>query len=270
VPDRDIEVPSWLTQLEVDEVSFVDRAANKKKFLALKRAGGNVETDKLLRVALEGELENEADLDAFVKEHDLSDEATAAVKGALKLLEAHSDILPEATLKAALVSRFGLKVEAPVTKNGKPDLTGLDPDTAKRVEQLWKDREELDARVQKMEDERENKEYVRKAAAFSSLSVNPDDFGPALREIAKAAPDAYEKIQEVLAGANALVEKSKFYGELGSTAHGPKGVFMQLQAKADEIQKADDSKSESEALELALQQNPTLAQEYRREQRGEG
>lgn len=270
MPDDLGTVPSWLTQLEVDEVSFVDRAANRKKFLALKAAGGNVDKEKLLRVALEGELDSEADLDAFAKEHDLSEEAIVAVKGALRLLEGHSDILPEETLKAALVARFDLGTK-PTKKEveGKPDTTGLDPEMAKRIEKMWDDRQDLADRVQKMEDERENKQFVRKAASLSSLSVNPDDFGPALREISRVAPDAYEKIEAVLKGANAVVEKSRFFDEIGSTATGPQTVALQIKAKADEIvQKSDKPMSESAALELALKQNPSLAAEYTREQRG--
>lgn len=269
MPDDLGPVPSWLTRLEVDEVSFVDRAANRKKFLALKRAGGNVETEKLLRVALEGELDAEADLDAFAKEQNLSEEAIVAVKGALRLLEGHSDILPEETLKAALVARYDLGTK-PTKKEeeGKPDLTGLDSETKSRIEKMWEDRKDLADRVQKMEDERENKVFVRKAAGLSSLSVNPDDFGPALREISKVAPEAYKLVEAVLDGANAVVEKSRFFDEIGSTAPGPQTVALQIKAKADEIiQKSESPISESEALELALKQNPSLAGEYTREQR---
>ncbi len=269
--------PKYLEELEVDEVSFVDRAANKRRFLVLKKEDGPV--DKILEVALGAELENEGEIDALAKEHELTEDATEAIKGAVRLVEAYAETIPEGALQS-LAKRFGVeppeeKKKGEHSKPKPPDTSDLPKATAERVLQMWESaqeerekREKLEQRLDTIEEERENRQYIAKAAAFSSLPINADEFGPVLRQIAKSTPpEVYTAIETVLASTDAMLEKAKFFAELGSgqgvTAG---GAFEKVQALATEIAKSEKMSS-TDALAKALTDNPALAADYLREQK---
>ena len=88
-----------LRDLQVEEVSLVPRGANRKRFVLLKSAsalGGNsvMYDETLLDRVLSTDLENEAEIEQVLKAQGLSEKATNAVKGALRLLNAYRDELP--------------------------------------------------------------------------------------------------------------------------------------------------------------------------------
>jgi hypothetical protein len=86
-----------LRDLKVEEVSLVRRGANRKRFLLLKSAlGGDsaMYDETLLDRVLSTDLENEDEIEQVLKAKGLSEKATNAVKGALRLLNAYKDELP--------------------------------------------------------------------------------------------------------------------------------------------------------------------------------
>lgn len=83
---------SELQGLEVKEVSLVDRAANKRKFLMLKNAGGDQGMHDIVKELLETEAIDEGKLKEITK--CLSPEAEQAAIGALRLLQGFSDEIP--------------------------------------------------------------------------------------------------------------------------------------------------------------------------------
>lgn len=82
---------SELQGLEVKEVSLVDKAANKRKFLLTKNEGDQ-EMQEVFKELLETEAIGESKLKAIIK--CLSPEAGQAVTGALRLLQGFSDEIP--------------------------------------------------------------------------------------------------------------------------------------------------------------------------------
>lgn len=268
--------PKYLEELEVDEVSFVDRAANKRRFLVLKKEDGPVA--KVIEVALGAELENEGEIDALAKEHELTEDATEAIKGAVRLVEAYAETIPEGALQS-LAKRFGIeppeeKKKGEHSKPKPPDTSDLPKATAERVLQMWESaqeerekREKLEQRLDTIEEERENRQYIAKAASFSRLPIKADEFGPVLRQIAKSMPEAYAVIETVLASTDAMLEKAKFFSELGSGQGVTSGgAFEKVSALASEIAKSEKM-SPTDALAKALADNPALAADYLREQK---
>jgi hypothetical protein len=84
-----------LHDLQVDEVSLVPRGANRKKFLILKSMlGGDAMDQSMIERILDADLEDEERVDAVLKAQGLSDKARNAVKGALRILNAFKDELP--------------------------------------------------------------------------------------------------------------------------------------------------------------------------------
>lgn len=83
---------SELKNLDVKEVSLVDRAANKKKFFMLKNAGGENGLNEIVKELLETEAMDEGKFKEIIKS--MSPEAQEACIGALRLLQGFSDEIP--------------------------------------------------------------------------------------------------------------------------------------------------------------------------------
>lgn len=84
-----------LSQLIVNEVSLVPKGANKKRFALIKSEKGDPDMEELLNAVSQAKLENEDKIDEICKQAKLSDNAIAAVKGALRLLMAVRQELPD-------------------------------------------------------------------------------------------------------------------------------------------------------------------------------
>ena len=93
-----------LTDLETFEVSLVPDGANKQpRFPILKRTE-RVKMSDTLHAVLDAPNGDEAQFNRVIKSADISEEAEVAVKGAMKILSAYSDIIP-ASKALGLVSK---------------------------------------------------------------------------------------------------------------------------------------------------------------------
>ncbi len=88
-----------LTELDTLGVSLVKRGANRKRF-ALAKAEEPMDEIEILKAVLEDdtEFENAEQVAEAIEKAQLSAKAQSAVKGALRLLNAFKDELPEDTL----------------------------------------------------------------------------------------------------------------------------------------------------------------------------
>ena len=94
-----------LTELETAKVSLVKRGANLKPRFPITKSEGIVMNKEVLKAILEVEAENEGKITEVFK--NLSDKGTEAVTGALRLINAYTDELPEDLLpKLAELSGF--------------------------------------------------------------------------------------------------------------------------------------------------------------------
>ena len=98
-----------LTDLETVEVSLVPAGANlKKRFPIMKRDEENSMSD-ILHAVIDAQTSDESHFDSVVKSADLSEEAAAAVKGAMKILNAYSDVLPTEQAVGLVSKGLGLE-----------------------------------------------------------------------------------------------------------------------------------------------------------------
>jgi hypothetical protein len=112
-----------LTDLETVEVSLVPAGANlKKRFPIMKRDEENTMSD-ILHAVIDAQTSEESHFDSVVKTAELSEEAAAAVKGAMKILNAYSDMLP-AEQAVGLVSK-GLGLEVAKEEEDKEEVKEL-------------------------------------------------------------------------------------------------------------------------------------------------
>lgn len=109
-----------LTELHTQEVSLVDRGANKKKrFPIFKQENPMTDFNEILKAVLETELDEESDLDSWVQKAQLSEKGVGAVKAALRILAAYKDELPGDTMDT-LSQLAGFEKSKPVeTKKAK-------------------------------------------------------------------------------------------------------------------------------------------------------
>lgn len=280
-----------LRDLKALEVSLVPKAANQKKFLILKSfdgegkkddEGGDNGMDKIMKI-LESKMENEKELEEITKE--LSEDAKEAMLGAMRLISEFKDELPEGMWDLMLE-----QINMPTAEQGedgdnmnmsddtitKESIEKMDlaPEVKAMMKALWKDKEdmslkttELEKMVQKAEDEKLTKEYVEVAKSFKNISVNPEEFGKILKDIALKSPESLEKIQEVLKGADEALKHAGIFKEYGSSGTASAGAWDKIEKLAEEIMK-EEKISMAQAITKTMEQNPELYNEYLKE-RGE-
>jgi hypothetical protein len=292
--------------LEVGEVSLVDRAANKRRFLLFKQEGSTMEED-ILKAVLEADLEDEAQVDEVLKAANISDKGKLAIKGAIRLLQAFKDELPKDVMKT-LSGLAGYEYPEPAKKppeeppvkatakgadgkdgacgtkygplqkaDGTLDLEQVPEELRPTVELLFKAQQDAVVREAKLEtilkaerDLRLTREFVTKAEAFSHLPIKPEEFGPVLKTIQEKAPEAYDAIEQVLKAADALIVQAGAFKARGSDATtGGKDAWTAIETKARALlQKADNKLTLAKAVDQICQQEPALYAQYLQEQRG--
>lgn len=279
-----------LKDLEAVEVSLVPKAANKRKFLIFKSEGGNEmnEFQEILKSVLEADLENPEKVDQILKQNNISDKAASAIKGALKLLLAYKDELPEDII-STLAGLAGYDYAAPVKQQKQPeqpkgkggykypmkkeDIEDLDvaDDVKATLTALWKEKEamaqktqQLEESIKKQEDEKLTRDYVEIAKGYTNIAINPLEFGKVLKEIAVSNPEAAKAVQEVLKSTDAALKDAGIFKEIGSSASGASDAWGKIEAIAKEIVEKEKV-TNAVAITKALEQNPDLYSEYLKE-----
>lgn len=181
----------------------------------------------------------------------------------------------------------------PVKKeDGSWDLSGLPEESRDTVEKaletvakahedelatLRKEKEESDSKadqafeIAKAErDQRERRDYIEKAATLENLSKSDEEVGDLLLTVAKAERDGHlaegtsEKLTELLKAANEAAAPA--FREVGRTGHGEqRDAQAKLDAAAEDLRKADPKLTREQAVAKALDENPSLYTEIRKE-----
>lgn len=125
-------------------------------------------------------------------------------------------------------------------------------------------REEL----RKEREDRRNAEYVAKAAAWGNLTVDPDDFGVALRKVADIDGDLAEQVEKALDAANAQAEAGAIFSEIGRTAsYEDSNAYAKVETMAKAAVKSGEFNTIEQAIAGIVQKNPDLYAAYRNENR---
>ena len=152
------------------------------------------------------------------------------VKKAMEEVEAKKAFDLKAKLKAEEDAK---EMEAEKTK--KAAACNMVDKEAPSIEEVMKmfyaqksENDQLKQAVAKMADEKVEKEYIAKAAEFEGLSISAEEFGPVLKSIAVAVPEAYAKLETVLKAANQAILSGGMFAECGSSS-----TFTSAVSKSD-------------------------------------
>ncbi len=254
---------SILTELKPIEISIVDKGANKRKFLILKRKG-HIMSD-LINKVLEMSIEDEDKLNEELVKAQLDEEAVEAIKAALKLLRAVKDKLPAGaadTVFSALAQWAGygypqagiVKPVTTYTEYPKPDygkkkqeelMEKIPAELKTELEALWKAKsdeldslkkrtEELEATLKKEAEEKERLAFVEKAKILKTIGDN-EKVGNLLYKFFKIAPEEEKELEDLLTNINNAIEKSSLFKEIGTTSNSPMSAREKIQKAAEKL-----------------------------------
>ena len=296
-----------LTDLETVEVSLVPAGANlKKRFPIMKRNEEGSMSD-ILHAVIDAQTSDESHFDKVAKSANLSEEAAAAVKGAMKILNAYSDMIPAEQALAVVSEGLGVKKatefeegkesegttiadeeedEAEKAKKENPDslqksLDALDPAIREQVTALWKSQKEAIAKADKLEkslakerDERVRKEFISKAQTEFRFvpGKSPEELGLMLKSLYAMDSQIAKDIEGIFKSVSAMVEKGEQRDERGSSMTG-EAASGSAYSKLDNIAKSRVAKSDesyAKAFEKAMRDNPGLYTDYLNEQANQG
>jgi len=127
---------------------------------------------------------------------------------------------------------------------------------AKATEELRKER-----------DSRRDEEFVKKAAGWSHLTVNAQEFGPALRRLTDTDATLAEQVEKVLEAVNAQAESAAIFTEIGRGSRPDEGsAYAKVQALAKAAHTAGEFATVEQAVAGIIHKNPDLYAAYRNEQ----
>jgi hypothetical protein len=277
-----------LTDLQVDFVSLVDRAAVRdpqrktepRRFLLSKRDGASV-PENITRK--EGTMPEKTP-------EELQAALTKAEADAKELQKTHDDELKKAQddLKAAQDERDAAVAKADAapkkapTKDGKepdaddePELSKAAQERIKKAEdevtELRKTAEESQTIAKDERDRRVTAEFITKAEGYGSLPIKAPEFGPILKRAAeKLEKTDFEALEQLLKAANEQISKGDLFKEYGASVGGnamPEGAYAEMQQKAEVLRKSDSKLSKGAAEARVMKEDPELQARYLAEMR---
>ncbi len=269
----------------LQEISFVPRGANGKEYLLTKEH--KMKGDILKSIA---ETPDE-ELLKILNGEKLEKESLEVLEVVGSLLKSYKDKLPEGSL-SILAKACGYPEPKPKEgKGGKNDSTDdgqddnngdnnygfskgqlekMDPGTRDLITKMMGRIDASDKRAEKaeilakqLEERRLNKEYAEKVKVLKHIpGLVSEKHGPIMKALGEAEPEAFKEFYDILKAADALLEKSALWGEIGSGLEGKGGAAS---GKLDKIARGlvakDADLSYEDALEKACELHPELAAE---------
>lgn len=289
-------MPSTLHDLQVDFVSFVDRAAvrdsvqqsepmrflltkaEQQGLVVWKRDHNNNPGDPMSpeeKAALEkAQADEKAATERATKaEADLAATKTDLTK-AQEQIEALTKSVDEIKEAAGIKDEPVALDKSELSPAMRAHVEKMEADQAALAERVAKAEQDAadEARVAKAErDERLTREFVGKAESYKSLSQKPAEFGPVLKAASeKLTKDEYAEIERVLTAADNALHTAGVFAEQGRSGDGPQGddtAIAKATKAAAEIRKNDSSITPAGALQQVFKADPELASRYQDEVR---
>jgi hypothetical protein len=294
-----------LTGLNVEEISLVGKPANERLFLLLKQEGGNTlgALNDVLKSLneLDIDLDNSEGIENILKKMKLSEKACDAAKGALKLMTAYKEEMPKGFMEKLIdMAGYGDMeeevMEKPATpkggkempkqpfvsekkkmkkEDGSLDIDAIPEESRELVQMLWKEHEsaikkadELEAILKAEREIRITKEYQERGANFQNIGT-AEVVGGILKKAYEVSAEYGLQLENSLKDANAKIEKSDLFKEIGSDATSTNDSSW---AKIEELAKGlvmkGDGQTMAQAIDRVLAENPKLYEEYTRERSG--
>jgi DNA mismatch repair ATPase MutS len=122
--------------------------------------------------------------------------------------------------------------------------------------------------LRKEREARRDEEFVQKAAAWSHLTVDAKDLGPALRRLTDIDANLASQVEKALSAANAQSESAAIFDEIGRGSRPDDGsAYAKVESMAKAAVNNGDFKTMEQAVASIVTQNPDLYAAYRAEQR---
>ena len=251
-----------LSNIEIDEISLVDRPANQHARVTITKraeedAVPNYFSEDGTAIAdldsLEvGSVVYDGEGNGFVDDLDTGEDA--------ELDESHEQV-PEAVGKS-LAEQVREDLSKAFTDVERDDVIAKALTEVSKAEQRAAAAEEI-AKAER--DLRLGREYIAKAAEYGVAGVTPDELGPVLMRMAETMP--YEDCAVIH---KALTSAGEAFAELGFSggAAGDTDPMGVVDAVYAEIGKSADGLSREAAISKAFEQNPAAYDDYLASRRG--
>lgn len=255
-----------LTNMEIDEISLVDKGANEHAMITIaKRAPEEEMMPELYNE--EGQLLDESSLEDGQVVFDEQGNAYQFVVDAEEEVEEERE--PQPVGKSAFFGKAAAEPKSSFAAEVLEELSkaASDKDRDQVLSKAFSRIEEIEKRYQQAEeiakaerDLRLTREYISKAAEYN-LPVDPKDLGPVLYRMAETMSyDDCAVIAKCLEGAGALIYEEQGYIGGGDNTD----IMSQVEARAVEIGKSADPVTISSVFD----QTPEAYNEYLASRRG--
>jgi len=293
-----------LTDLNAMEVSLVDAGANLKKRFPVTKSklrSANMPNDEILKAVLDTPVDEEESLVEYFEKAKMSAEAQKAAKGALRILAAYKDQLPEDALQKladaagypapkqkakkeedehgypypkkkekAIASPDEEDEMKKVKKNLSPELEEIFKAQETQLAAMKAANEEITKALNVEKDKRETAEWIDKAT--KELSHFPGksskELGIMLKALNDSSPDRAQEQFLLLKSASDAMKTSAIFKESGiggGTADSQNGsAWEKIEKMASGLveKSADKTFTVQKAIDLVIQRNPALYEEY--------
>lgn len=288
-------MPNRLTDLEITEVSFVDRPAAPESRIELFKRDTSEEGEefdlykslpssedvmeeevlgsKMDRKKKKKEEDDDMDLEKGSKSEYSSGSGTDMEVGHMPEVEfdtpeqeAYVRSLEDKVMDAEEALEKADVTIAELQKSSDDDssnedeiLKSADPEVVELVKAAQAEAEEAKEIAKAEREARVRRDTLAKAEEFGALAIEKNELADVLYEAGEVLPsETMEKLHEVLAAANEATAVSKLFEEVGKSGEGSSDAEDAIQKKADEIRKGDSSLTPEQAYDQALTENPEL------------
>ena len=184
-----------------------------------------------------------------------------------KLELAKSNLTPEAAEKKIA------SLEADLAKAKMSPEERKKADRAELPESVRKQLESNEETIQKLQDERDDQEFLKRATELKLSGVSPAKFAPVLKRVAKnrATSEDIADLERLLKAMGEQVKHGRLFAEFGKGGfeEGSPRASNRVQARVTELQKADPKLGYADAVTQVLKADSSLQDEYLAESRGQ-
>lgn len=246
-------MPNRLSDLEIDEVSLVDRPANPLSKVLLFKRDTSGEEDEILGT------DNGADYSSMTKEETMPEDT-----GTVELTPEYVESLEEMVLQL----QDELAAVKKSADDGKEDvLKNLDPKVADevltRIAKAEARAAESEAIAKAERDTRITREYLTKAETkMEHLPGTASEKASILKGLNDIDTDLANKVEQMLISANEQAALGAIDDELGRDVLGDSTAMGEIEKLAKSLQASNSDLTYEQAVDKALSENPALYTKY--------
>lgn len=252
-PDTRAKAAAAIAQWEAKKGKSKVRKSGEDDFLS--------NTLTLNKSSREGTL---SDMNDQIKKEDLPDEVVAYIETLEDELDARDERLQKAEQDIEALKNKPVEKAAP-SDPFEAAISKATPELQEILKAQKAQIEEAQAIAKAERDARLTAAYIAKAEALPMISTDRADLASLLRSAAdKLAPEEMAKMEQLLKAANAQIAKGNLFTEMGRSG-AETTISKSVEAKAEELRKANPNLTIEQATDLVFQANPDLYTESLKE-----